>query len=62
MENRTAKVGAILEGEYGHLQDQSLHIEHFYLLLGTTLLDKRDEIIAKLGSTHVWDTLGENGP
>ncbi len=62
MGNRTADVATILEGEYGHLQDQNLHIEYFFLILGTKLVGKRDEIIATLGGTRVWDTLGKKGP
>ena len=62
MANRTADVAVILEREYGHLQDQNIHIEHFFLILGTKLLGKRDDIIATLGGTRVWDTLGKKGP
>ena len=62
MENRTGTVGAILEREYGHLSDQNVHIEYFFLILGTKLLGKRDEIIATLGGISAWDTLGKKGP
>ena len=54
-------IGAKLEEEYG-LQDQNLHIEYFFLILGTKLFGKRDEIIATLGGNTAWDTLGEKGP
>ncbi len=43
----TAIVGEILEREYGQSHPQDLHIEYFFLLLGTEILDKRLEIIAK---------------
>ncbi len=62
MANRTADVAVILEREYGHLQDQNIHNEHFFLILGTKLLGKRDDIIATLGGIGVWDTLGEKRP
>ncbi len=62
MTNRTAKVGAILEGESSIVQDQNLHIGHFYLLLGTKLLGKHDEIIAALGGTNQWETLAPKWP
>ncbi len=58
---RHKRIGEILEEEYG-LQDQNLHIEYFFLVLGTKLLGKRDEIIATLGGIDAWDTLGEKGP
>ncbi len=56
------EINFVLEREYGHLQDQNLHIEYFFLILGTKLLGKRDEIIATLGGINAWDTLGKKGP
>ncbi len=61
----TAIVGEILEREYGRSHPQDLHIEYFFLLLGTEILDKRLEIIAKLNKIdgiNVWGNLEKEWP
>ncbi len=39
----TAIVGKTLEREYGGSHPQDVHIEHFFLLLGTELVEKKTQ-------------------
>ncbi len=61
----TAKIGKLLEREYGEPHPQDLHIEYFFLLLGKEILDKRIEIIAelnKIDGVNVWGNLQKEWP
>ncbi len=46
--DETNKIGKLLEREYGGSHPQDLHIEYFFLLLGTEICDKQADIIAEL--------------
>ncbi len=58
----TAKIGKILESEYGEPHPQDLHIEYFFLLLGTEILDRQDDIIAELRRLDLWKNLKTEWP
>ncbi len=53
-------VGKILESEYGGSHPQDLHIEYFFLLLGTELVGKKDKIFTELNKK--WDAGEEEWP
>ncbi len=61
----TALVGEILESEYGGSHPQDLHIEYFFLLLGTEIVEERIKIITELNEVdgvNVWGNLEKEWP
>ena len=61
----TALVGEILEREYGEPHSQDLHIEYFFLQLGTEIVDERIKIITELNEVdgvNVWGNLEKEWP
>ncbi len=61
-DDETAKIGKILESEYGEPHPQDLHIEYFFLLLGTEILDRQADIIAELRRLDLWENLETEWP
>ncbi len=58
----TDEVAAILEEDYGETHSQDLHIEHFFLLLGNEIVDRRDDIITALNKVGDWRILEKEWP
>ncbi len=62
MADNTAEVGKTLEIKYGGSHPQDLHIEYFFLLLGSKIRQrkKKDIIDAlnKVDGIHVWGNIG----
>ncbi len=58
----TDEVAAILEEDYGETHSQDLHIEHFFLLLGNEIVDRRGEIITELNKVGDWRILEKEWP
>ncbi len=56
----TAIVGKTLEREYGGSHPQNVHIEHFFLLLGTEIVEKTHKIFTELDKK--WDAVEEEWP
>ncbi len=56
------RVGAILEEKYGPPHSQDLHIEYFFLLLGSEIIDKRGAIMDELNKAGKWENLENECP
>ncbi len=54
MADETAKFGDKLDNEYGEPHPQDLHIDYFFLILGSEIIDKLNEIIDTLKTLGDW--------
>ncbi len=62
MADETAEFGDKLGNEYGEPHPQDLHIDYFFLILGSEIIGKRNEIIATLKTLGDWVNFKEEWP
>ncbi len=62
MTDKTDQFGKILESYYGEPHPQSLHIDYFFLLIGTKIVHERDKIIEGLQKVGTWIHLETEWP
>lgn len=60
--DETAEIGQLLESEYGEPHPQDLHIDYFFLILGSQIIDESANIVKELKKIGSWAHLKTEWP